>query len=262
MIDALAQIGGAVAEGALAEALQRTADPREIALLAQDLARLNPGIYEPQALDAARQTLAMAAAGNLPNRDVAPLFEVLQKYGGAGALADLQGSVSQWTYYSMMALAQLPDGAGVSTLIQFASGPAGSSTKTAALQSLVQAAPQFPEAKAALLDLARQGGLSAYEWALLVPSLAGNQMVYQNSVFENVLGAVNPADLRKTKVSAGNQSFLTAPLNALTPDQIQQQQALLDELLAAATSPAATQALQQAKATLTRRLAEVASTGQ
>jgi hypothetical protein len=55
-------------------------------------------------------------------------------------------------------------------------------------------------------------------------------------------------------VAIGNQSFLTAPLGAQTPAQISQQQALLDELLAATSDPVATQALQRAKGLLAQRL--------
>jgi hypothetical protein len=256
MFDALAQIGGPMAVAALSEALQTTADPREIALLGQSLEKLDPGLHQQQALDAARQSLAMAAEGNLPGRDVAPLFEVLQEYGGSSAVPDLEQGARQWNFYAMIALAQLPDGAGIPALAQFAEGlgGAGSDAKAPALKMLAQAAVQAPDARAALVELARQNMLSAYEWAVLEPSLAGQQMVFQNSVSDNSLGMLSPNDLRAMYISVSNQRLYTAPLGAMTADQISQQEKLIGELLAVTPGEAGQQRLQQAMTQLQQRL--------
>jgi hypothetical protein len=262
MLDALAQIGGPAAVNAMAQVLQTAADPREIALLGQNLEKLDPGVHRQEVLDAARESLSMAAQGNLPGRDVAPLFEVLQQFGGANSVADLERTAAQWNFYAMIGLAQLPDGSGVLSLIQMAESPdaASMNIRIPALETLAQLASQSPDARTALVNEARENKLSAYEWAALAPFLAGNQMVFQNSAFGNGLGAVNPNDLSKTMIAIGNQSFMTAPLGAMTPDQIKQQTALVDELLAATSDPAATQALERSKAMLTRRLIQVAAT--
>lgn len=257
MIDALAQIGDSSAVAAMAEVLQTTADPREIAVLGQNLEKLEPGSHQTEVLDAARQTLAMSAEGNLPGRDVAPLFEVFAKFGGVAAVSDLVHSAADWNFYSMIALAQLPDGAGIQSLIDIASGQSlsGSGARTPALQMLAEMAAQSPDARAALTDLVRQNQLSAYDWATITPSLGGNQFFFQNSAFSDNANLANPNDIRKTTVAAGNQSFLTAPLGAQTPALVNQQQALLDELLAVTTDPIAVQALQKSKAALRQRLA-------
>jgi hypothetical protein len=97
MIDALTQIGGPVAIGAMTEVMQTTTAPREIAVLAQSLAKLEPDLHTREALGAAHQTLAMAAAGDLPGKDVAPLFEVFQKFGDENTAADLVGRASNGT---------------------------------------------------------------------------------------------------------------------------------------------------------------------
>src|SRR5881396_567750 len=90
MFDALAQIGGPEAVQAARETLQNSADPREIALLAQTLDKLAPEEYRQEAVQAAREALGMAANGKLQGADVAPLFEVLGKYGGGAAISDLE----------------------------------------------------------------------------------------------------------------------------------------------------------------------------
>lgn len=261
MIDVLAQIGTPLAEMAMDEVLQNTADPREIAQLAQNLQKLNPGVYQQDALDAVRQTLAMSMDGNLPGVDVAPLFQVMQKYGGPDAVADLEANAGQWSYYTTIALSQLPDGEGVPSLIQMATTQSGGGPgeRTAALEMLTQLASQSKDAADTLLSQAQEGRLSSYDWATLEPFLAGSRMVFQNSAFGDRLNGINPGDLRKTMISSGNQSFYTAPLGALTAAQVNQQQAFLDKMLSVTSDPAGIQALQQAKALLQNRLVLLAN---
>ncbi len=261
LIDALGQIGGPLAVAALSEVLQSTADPQEIALLAQNLEKLEPGLHQQAALDAARQTLAMAGEGKLPDRDVAPLFELLQQYGGSAAAVDLARDAGYWNFYATMALAQLPDDAGIPSLIELAAGQPGanSGTKAAALQLLTQAAAQSADARTALLELARQNRLSAYDWATLTPMLSGDRIVFQNPAFGNLLGTVSPNDLRSAYMPGSNPRFYTAPLGALTTEQINQQTALVDDLLSVTTDPAGVQALQKSKALLSNRLVALAS---
>jgi hypothetical protein len=261
MLDALAQIGGQVAVNAMEQVLQTAADPREIAFLGQALDKLDPGVHRQQVVDAAREALGMAADGKLPDRDVAPLFEVFQQFGGANSIADLEGSAKHWNFYAMIGLAQLPDGAGVPSIVQMVETSDGtvSGTRTAALEMLAQVANQSPEARTALIEQVRQNKLSPYDWLTLAPFLAGDQMIYQNSAFDNSVALVNPNDLRKAQATA-NQSYLTAPLAALTPDQINQQTALLDELLAVTSNSEAVRALQQAKASLANRAFQTAAT--
>jgi len=262
MIDALAQIGGPLAETAMTDVLQNTAEPREIAMLAQDLEKLNPGIHQQQSLDAARQALQMMAEGGLQNRDAAPLFEVLQQYGGPNVALDLENKLTQWEYYAAISLGRLPDGAGVPSLIQLAGDQSTASpgNKAIALQMLAQLATQSPDAQAALLDQVRSGKLTAYNWIGLEPLLAGNQLVFQDSVIDNPLQGVSVNNVKQTHVPFGNQSFYTVPLGAMTIDQIDQRSALINELLSATSDPMGIQMLQKAQAELSQRLSQIAAT--
>jgi len=146
MLDALQQIGGPEAVSVMLQTLQTTSDPREIALLAQSLDRQAPEQYRPEAINATREALAMAAQGKLDGRDVGPLFEVLQNFGGAAAIPDLEQASGQWKYYAALSLAQLADGAGIPALIEMARDPAGAAkgTLTAALEMLARVAPEYP----------------------------------------------------------------------------------------------------------------------
>jgi len=249
-----------LAIGALSEVLSNTADPREIASLGQRLEKAEPSRHQQEAVDAARQTLEMAAQGKLKGKDVAPLFEVFRDYGGPSAVADLERTATQWNFYAMIAMAQLPDGAGVPSLIQFATGSEGavSVARIAAVELLAQVASQSTDARAALVDLARQNKLSGYGWAALARNLAGDRTIFQNSASDNGLSGVNPSDLRKSYISTGNQALLMAPLNAMTVEQIGRQQALVEGLLRVTTDPEGIKALEQAQVLLARRLPLVA----
>ena len=252
MFGALAQIGGAEAVAALAGTLQTTADPREIALLAQYLEQLDPPAHRQEALDAARQTLAMAADAKLPGRDVAPLFEVFQNYGDAMIVADLQKAAGQWNYYATVALARLPEGAGVPALIEIAQSMTG--PRLNALEMLAQLSGQYPEARAAIVEMARSNRISPSQWPYLTPLLVGDQYHYEGSVLEASSTAGSMGQEIAGSVLFGNQHFYTAPSpGELTPERVHQQRALIDELLATTAEPAAVEALEQAKALLSKR---------
>jgi len=260
ILDALAQIGGADAVNTLSETLQATADPREVAFVARKLEQLEPGQHQQAALDAARQTLSMAAEGNLNGKDVAPLFELFQKFGDLRCVTDIEGSVSKWNFYAALALAQLPDGAGVPSLVNMvtdqASGDSGA--RMAALKMLAQVATQSEQAHSALLEQARLGKFSAYDFAIMAPMLAGDQMLYQSYSVDNPIADVNPVDLKQTHIPASNQKFFTAPLGAATPELVRQRNALIEELLSVTQDAATRQSLQQAQTLLSRRSTQVA----
>lgn len=252
MLDALMQIASPQAKTALATVLRDTPDPSEIAQVTQYMEKSDPGIYQPDELAAARRVLTTAAGGSLPGVDVAPLFQVLQQYGHGDVVADLTGNAGQWNYYASIALAQLPEQAGVPSLIQLATNPGAgdSNARTPALELLAEVAPQSGDAQDTLVEQARQGKLSASDWTALAPFLAGNQMVYQNAAFGSQLGAANPNDVRGTFIPASNQSFYTAPVTAPTADQIK----FIDRLLSVTADPMGTQVLTQAKMILENRL--------
>src|SRR5439155_13820154 len=96
MFDAMLQIGGPEGVSGMLQTLQTTADPREIALLAQDLEKLEPEQHRQVAIPATREALAMAAGGQLEAADVARLFEVLHKYGDTSVVSELMQTAQQW----------------------------------------------------------------------------------------------------------------------------------------------------------------------
>jgi hypothetical protein len=259
MIDALMQIGSSQAISALDSVLQHTEGPQEIAMVTQYLEKNEPGLFLQHAFDAAQRVLGNVANGSLPNMDVAPLFQVFQQYeyGNAYTVSVLKDNAGQWNYYAAIALARLPDETGLPALVQIASGQEGNNpgARTAALQALSGLASQSDNARNALLDLARQNNLSAYDWSALVPFLAGSQMIYQSSTFGNLVSAANPNDLRSIFIPASHQSIFTLPMSSPTPAQID----FINRLMAVTKDPAGIQALQQSKSLLENRLSALAS---
>jgi len=247
MLDALNQIGGTDALAVMAQTLRSTASPQEIAILAQDLQGQAPGTYVANILSAARETLAMASNGQLDKAtDVGPLFEVLAKYGGTEAVADLQQASGQWKYYAAIALAQLPDGAGIPALIQatVAPPPKASDMTEAALQTLAQVSVQYPEAGAALLQQARDNKIPSPMWPYLTSGLMGDQFLIDD-------GSANPANglaVMTIHISSGNQNYYSVPTaNNFTPGQITARLTLIDNLMASVSDPGALENLQQSR---------------
>src|SRR5438309_961097 len=158
MLDALRQIGTPDAMELSLQTLQTTGDPQEIGFLAKGLEQqLPPDKFRSVVLAAASEILAQALSDQWNGRNVTPLFEVLQKYGDEGVIGLLEKSSSKWNFYATLALAGMPDGAGIPALVRMAQGQASAAVGNGdfALRPLAQAALQFPEARASLLEQAR-----------------------------------------------------------------------------------------------------------
>jgi hypothetical protein len=253
LFNALVRIGGPEAITATLQTLQTTAVPREIALLARNLDILVPEAHRQDALGAAREVLAMAASGKLRGSDVAPLFEVLQNYGGPDIVPELQQAAVTWQYYSPIALASIPEGAGIPALAQMAESN-GSGT-TMALQLLAQLSGKQNEARMSLLAQAKAGKIPASAWPFLSAALAGNEFRFQNSALSDPLLG-NRGSISTAYVSAGNQTICNAfnPASQ-TEDELHGRIAFLDQLRNVTSQPAAVEAILQADQLLTNRLA-------
>ncbi len=257
LLEALGAIGGPESIALSAQTLQSTTDPREIALLASSLERQAPEQYREAALAAARNALAAAASGQLPGKDVGPLFNVMAQFGGANAIADLQGAAGgQWRYYATIALANLPDGAGVGPLAQMLDpkNPSGGS-RLAAMQVLGQMAADNPEARNALLAQASTGTIPAGTWINIAASLGGDKFAI------GTISAQNNPNVRTWHLNYGNQNYYSQP-QPLTPEQVQQRIGVIDQFIAANPGEAAVSLLQQTRGRLQGRLGTATAPGQ
>lgn len=253
LLDTLRQIGGPEATDAFIGTLRTTADPAEIALLARYLEEQAPGQHRQEVISAARETLEQAARGELQVRETGPLFQVMQNYGDANVVADLEKAIPQWQYYATMALAGLPEGQGIPTLVQRVQEPAssGKAPNTFALQMLAQMAAQHPDAASALVEQARLGQIPDRAWTKIVEGLAGDQYQFGKPAVQEDNPALPPAGLKTYHIESGNQNFYSLPFNLYgSPEHAAQRRAVVDQLLAVATKPAAVQALQNARAVL------------
>jgi hypothetical protein len=258
LFDALVRIGGPEAVSATLQALQTSAEPREIALLARNLETLEPEAHRHEALSAAREILTIADSGKLPGSDVAPLFEVLQTYGGSDVVPELQEAGGKWQYYSAIALASLPDGVGIPALAQMAQ--ANGSETTMAWQLLAQLSGKHNQAQLVLLSQAQAGQIPSSAWPFLVTALGGNEYRFENSVFVDPQGSGHRGNVSTAHVRAGNQTFY----NAFTPTNVTQEEidariAFIAQLRSVTSHAAALDALQQAEQLLLQRLPNVAA---
>jgi hypothetical protein len=130
-------------------------------------------------------------------------------------------------------------------------------------QILAQATAHYAESGDALVNLARAGKIPDRVWAAVGEALGGKHLQFSGKMFDGTpLGANN------TVASGGRdplwKSYYIEWLNIRyeqdvvsadwSAEQVEQELALIDDLLELTSSPAAVQALQQARASLQRGL--------
>ena len=247
LLNALQQIGGPAALNLALETLGSASQPNEIAQIAQHLEADGPGQHRDAILAAARNSLAMGTAGKLEGADVGPLFDVMSRYGGVAAVGDLQGAASPYRYYSAVALANLPEGAGISALSQMLREPNGpnKSTHTPALEALAQLAAFYPEAGARLIEQAKLNQVPDTLWPSIAETMSGARFMIGN-LSE---WGLSPQSGDKTfHLAAGNQNVLKRRnIAQFTTEQREQVRAYVQQLLALNLSPVATEHLQKAQ---------------
>jgi hypothetical protein len=250
LFDALRQIGGQDAVDVTLQTMQTTTDPREIAALAGDLQSMAPGQYTDAALAAARGMLANI--GNNPGQvDMGPAFEVLQKFGGPGVASDLEQASTKWNYYAPIALSALPDGAGIASLERMADNANGaySGSSRVALQLLAGMASQYPAAADALMNEVRNNNVPDSAWLGIASALSGEQMYYGQGYPGTITPPPAASDPKSFHLAYNNQNFYSLNTSSSwTPDQIQQQLALINQI--ANANPSASTALANVRNTL------------
>lgn len=252
LLESLQSVGGPEALSASLQVLQTTTDPREIAYLAASLDTQYPGQYQQEFLRAARDTLQMAAQNKLPGVDVGPLYGPLAKYGGPEAVNELEGLVGAHRYYSIISLGQLPDNAGVPSLVKMATDPnyPNKSAQGPAMQMLAQLAGQSQEARDALLNEAQKGTISYPTWMTIFDILGGKQFALGDPLVQT------PG--MKTWQLAGNspQRFRLEANPNLTPQELQNLLELAQKAATKTTDQAIIDGLNQAAGELKARLGQ------
>lgn len=260
-LDALEQIGGPEAQDLLLKTLQTTAVPSEIARVSRSLERQAPGQFLDEIRTAVRETLAQAADGRLPGWDMGPLFQVSQRYGDANTVADLEKCASKWNYYSALALAYLPSGAGVPALVRMAQESTGTGIRGAAMEALAQVAVQHPLAGEALVELARSGQMSDKNWIAAAGALEGIRYLIRDNGLDGEVPPVG-SGVMSYYLARSNQHFYSAPAwGGMSTEQIQQRIKLIDQLLAVSPSVVAAQALQNARVSVLARGQHASASG-
>jgi len=256
LIDVLNRIGDPEALHVMAETLYLTSDPAEIGSLASALEGHVPGVYRRSIVSAARGSLI-----EIQNRqqrevgDVAPLFAVLQDYGDASVVFDLQQVYPRFKNYTAAALANLPHGAGIPALMALVDDAEAVAQQpdSFTVLMLAQSSRHYPEAGELLVDLAGAGQLSRSNLVHIGLTLAGREYALK-------MDSVNkgPQD-----TAAGGQSAATNPVSIESDrnaaDQwsavdIEQRLTLIDQLLDTDPDPYAAGVLERSRNVLSTRL--------
>ena len=173
-----------------------------------------------------------------------------QTYGDGTVVPDLEKALPQWGFYATLALAGLPDGAGIPALIHGVQDLelGGSGRDNFRLQILAQFAAQYPEAGTALIDQARLNQIPDWAWRRIATGLAGDQYQLTNPLQNVEPSAMSKPGLKTYHIEKGNQNFFSTPFSEdPSGEQLGQRLDLIDRLLAATSSSAATEALRSAR---------------
>ena len=260
-IDALDQMGGQQAVNALSEVLQHTADPTEVALLAKSLERLAPEQYRQDILIAAKESAAWASQGaGAPgnSQDLGLLFEVMQAFGDSSTVSDLLEMDSQWSHYSTLALAGLPDGLGIPGLINLADNefPGSGHHHHLASHILAQASREYPEAGKALVRLARAHKISDDVMLGIASVLGGREYRFKEELFnEDLTDKKNKIQHKLIRSGTPDLEIyysrtLEVDTSKWSAGQFSGRITLIEELIQTTTDPKIISALEDAKDTL------------
>jgi hypothetical protein len=257
LFETLRRIGGPGAEAILADELRYTADPREIAKLAEVLEDLAPEKYRAEVIEAAEETLALAWQGEMVGMDLTPLFGVYRDYGDPRVAASvLQHNLwKEWGPSAMVTLAELDRQAGLPLLTRMARSSVEdrpeadvlTQRRLLALQMLTQLSPRNGRARAVLFEQVERDRVPDRLWPSLAAALAGTELLGIDA------GGDGRDDLRTLRV--GNQVIYAGNgAEGMTPEDARVRLALIDELRLVAQSPEALIALDSAEASLERVL--------
>lgn len=254
LFDALRQIGGPQAESLLAEELQQTVDPQEVATLARLLEAMAPGAYREQALQAAREILDLAWRGELVGHNMTPLFEVFRDFSNPqeAALTLARNLWKDWGPPAMVALGEIDQSAGVPLLTRMArssiednQGDSLANRRLLALQMLAQLAADNRNAQEVLLEQASRDRIPDRLWPRLAAAVAGQEQL-------QIQMSVNRSNYSAYYV--GNHAIYASRGSPnLTSRQLAARTRLLDALRSVAVSLEAWQALENARNSLTGR---------
>ena len=234
------------------EVLKATADPKEIAVLARNLEEQAPAQHRPVAVAAAREALAQANRGQLEGPDIGPVFEVLEHYGDAKVVGELEQSAQKWNFYATIALGGLSSGAGIPALTRLAQD--ASLPNAAALRVLAQLAAKYPEAQKFLVEQVRANKLPFGAWPGVESALSGEVIDYSVPVL-STNSPLTGSNSRTFHISYGNQNYRMLPAPAdWSQAQIKDQLAVIDQIIAVDASMETLEFLQRARLALAGRI--------
>jgi hypothetical protein len=255
LIDSLRQIGGPESVALSHQILQTSADPLEISLLTRNLEEAASGQYRQEILDAARQSITLATQGKLGDRDLGPVFQVLQTYGDATTAAELVKLAPQWNYYATMALAGMPAGQGIASLVELAHQPPSAETgkyNKLPYQMLAQLSGEYPEASSALLDLVSQNQVPDSAWRAVAAGLGGTQFQFARELPQYTAPSGASIQSGSSRIGGPSETFYGVALGtSASAVDISQRLAVIDQLISVASgNQAAIDALNQARSKL------------
>lgn len=257
LLDVLRQIGGLEAEQALLEQLDARVTVAELAAIADALEWLQPGFYTKSILEVARNRLVTlpASSASADRAQLGPLFRILQDYGNA-EVAKLLYQAPYWLQaYGLVALANLPDGNGITGLARKVKRDLRSSRESRSLHLLAQVAVTDPQAEMILLDLVQSDQIPETFWPTISDILMGDQQlqIEDPSLNPERMGPLRGDNPYAIHTTVDRQVQIVYSVNysaMLSAEEVAARLGLISRLLNETVNPLAISALWDARATL------------
>jgi len=152
--------------------------------------------------------------------EVGPAFRMLQMFGEGNTIEEAARNDGP-NFVNAVALANLPNGTGLPSLVDMAQKGADPSRQAVAVEMIAQLAGQNPQALETLAQMAQRGEIRNSVWEKLAPILGGDH--YQ---------LADPQTPAPDPTVPGKAGQNVAIINAVTtPDQANQRIAVIDRFL-------------------------------
>jgi hypothetical protein len=250
LIRLLGELGGFESQLALLDLVNSPLSAFELEAACNALESLQPGYYRDIILASTEYKLEEVFRDPSLHvaEDTAPLFRLLQNYGDERVI-NLLALAPRWQRaYADIALANLPEGVGITSLAIQARRELGRSDESRSLHLLAQAAVSESQAERALLELVRDGLVPETCWPLIASVFMGdNQLQIQNpEMFGRSVGSLlndRPVSMH-TFVERNTQTIFRVDYSAhLQPSERAARIDLILRFLNEAYSPGANEAL-------------------
>ena len=238
MLDILRRIGGGNALTTAANILKTDVSPQELLALSNHLQMATPGLFQTDLLLAGHKILSQI--GTYESSELGPVYQLVAELGGI-SVDDLQNTPVHHQQYAAVALALLPDGSGIPTLVHNVNQSDlrfNNHQDRLSLRLLAQTASDNETAATTLTELTMQNVIPDSLWPEVAAIVGGLESIQLSETNNRVINR------HHISYPAGDQIiYRTRNVNFNDRADIQARLSIIEHLYTITNNEAAVQAL-------------------